>query len=217
MIIIMKQIAAVCFDFWGTLVEGGGQPQIDDLKRVLNAAKIDHKIFLQEIENNLLTHPWPLKKGIQRLANKLRLKNDNETIDKAYKSWWSYVKKAKPYPDSEKTLVNLKKMKIKIIIVSNTDFEAFGFKIKKLRWQKFFDQFFLSANLGILKPDVKFFQTVEGYLKVPKKQILMVDDSLYHGIYPARSFGWQALLIARNKPEKDPGKITDLKQIFNYI
>lgn len=212
----IKLVTVVCFDFWDTLVEGGGQPQINDLKRILGADKINSKKFLQEVEKCLLTHPWPLKKGIQYVAHALKLKTQPDIIEKAYQSWWSYVEKARPYPESQEVLLKLQKMKIKMIIVSNTDLEAFEFKIKKLRWQKYFDRCFLSANVGILKPDVTFFQTVKDYLGVPKKQIVMVDDSLYHGVCPVRAFGWQALWIARNKPGKDSGKITNLKEIFNY-
>lgn len=90
----MKQIKAICFDFWGTLVEAGGHKQINDLKKILG-------------------------------------------------------------------------------------------------WKKYFKKFFLSSDLGVLKPDIKILKAVEQYLNIPKQNILMVDDSLYHGVIPAKNFGWQ--------------------------
>ena len=191
----MKQIKAICFDFWGTLVEAGGHKQINDLKKNLGAKAIDEKSFLNQVELSLLTHPWSLKTGLKDLTKKLKLNTDRATIDRAYRSWWSHVKKSKPFPKSENILNKLNKQDIILVIISNTDREAFDYKIKTLGWKKYFKKFFLSCDLGVLKPDIKIFKAVEQYLNIPKQNILMVDDSLYHGIIPAKKLGWQGLLI----------------------
>ena len=191
----MEQIRAVCFDFWGTLVEPGGQKQIDDLQKILGASSIDKKSFLKQVELSLLIHPWPLKQGIKDLINNLKLTVDQLTINKAYRSWWNYVEKSKPYPESEDVLNKLNKQGIILVIISNTDREAFDYKIKTLGWKKYFKKFFLSSDLGVLKPDIRIFKAVEQYLNIPKGNIMMVDDSLYHGIIPAKNLGWKTLMI----------------------
>lgn len=219
------QISAICFDMWGTLCEGGGQKQWDDLQAILGANSVDKKTFLKLGEENLLMHPWPLRDGIKNLANKLTdIKHHSSSvilseakdliIEKAYNIWWEYVQKSKPYPEVEAVLDKLEQLKIRKFIISNTDVEAFDFKIKTLGWNKYFEKFFLSAEIGTLKPNIKIFQAVQDYLQLPKKQILMVDDSLQHGVSPARSFGWKALWIAREKNSINVEKIQNLREIF---
>jgi len=45
----------------------------------------------------------------------------------------------------------------------------------------------------------------------------MVDDSLNHGVIPARKFGWNALWVARGRKEKYTNKIDDLRGIFDFL
>lgn len=222
------KISAICFDMWGTLCEGGGQKQWDDLQGILGANSINKKIFLKLGEESLLMHRWPLRDGIKNLAKKVTdIKHLSSSvilnkvkdliIEKAFKSWWSYVQKAKPYPEVEEVLKRLKSKNLRLFIISNTDVEAFDFKIKSLGWKKYFEKFFLSAKIGVLKPNNKIFQTVQNYLPLPKNQILMVDDSLHHGVYSARAFGWNALWLARGRNEKDLEKIEDLSGIIRKL
>jgi len=202
---------------WGTLVEGGGQAQIDDLQRILGAQNIDGKKFLAQVEDSLLIHPWSLQEGVADLAKKLGLKTSQAAIKHGYRSWWGYVQKVKPFPETEAVLKKLTKIGLRKVVISNTDVPSFQFKIKKLGWQKFFEKFFLSAEIGLLKPHAKFFTTIEKYLKLPKKEILMVDDSLYHGVYPARVFGWKALWVARGKGGEDAERIENLRGILKFL
>ena len=39
----MKNTSAICFDMWGTLCEGGGQKQWDELQQILGADSIDKR------------------------------------------------------------------------------------------------------------------------------------------------------------------------------
>lgn len=195
----MRPIKAICFDFWGTLVEVSGRKQINDLKQILGAGIIDDKSFLKQVELSLLTRPWPLKKGIKDLAEKLKITVDKSTIDKACQSWWSYVEKSKPFPESEDVLDKLNRRGIILIIISNTDREAFDYKIKTLGWKKYFKKFFLSCDLGVLKPNIKIFKEAERFLNIPKQNILMIDDSLPHGITPTKKLSWQTFWINDKK------------------
>src|SRR3989338_4099643 len=212
-----SKISAVCFDMWGTLTEGGGQKQWDDLQEILGATHVDKKTFLKMGEESLLMHPWPLKDGIKNLAKKLKIKISENVVEKAYKNWWGYVQRSKPYLEVQEVLDKLEQYKIRKFIISNTDVEAFQFKIKTLGWEKYFEKFFLSAEIGVLKPHVKIFKTVQKYLSIPQRQTIMIDDSLYHGVLPARQFGWQALWVARGKKEKDEGRLENLSGIIEKL
>lgn len=215
----MKQnkFQAICFDMWGTLVEGGGGKEWTDLQQILRANSIDEKTFQTIGIKSLLSHPWLLRQGIRNLAKKLVLKINTETVEKAYKSWWSLVEKSKLYPETIPVLKKLKARRTRLIIISNTDSESFYFKIKKTGLDKYFERFFISGQIGKLKHEGRMFQLAQNYLSLPKDQILMVDDSLNHGVKPARQFGWTALWVARGKEGEEGFKINDLRGIFDFL
>lgn len=211
------KVNSICFDMWGTLVRGGGRAQIEELKRILGGQNIDENTFLKEIEQSLLTQPWTLEESISNLSRQLGLKVNEGVVKKGYESWWGYIQRSRPFPETEEVLVKLKRKNKRMIIVSNTDLLSIQFKLKKLGWNKYFERLFISAEMGILKPDIRMFEAAERYLGTSKKEILMVDDSLYHGVLPARQFGWQALWVARGKQGSGLGKIEDLKGVLEFL
>ncbi|MBI4226148.1 HAD family hydrolase, partial [Candidatus Roizmanbacteria bacterium] len=146
-----SKILAVCFDMWGTLCEGGAGREWVDLQQNLGALSVEKKTFYKLGLENLLLRPWPLCDGIRHLAHALNLKINNDTVEKAYKSWWQIVKKSKPYPETIEVLKKLKRMNLRLIIISNTDRESFYFKIKEFKLKKYFEKFFISAEIGSLK------------------------------------------------------------------
>ncbi len=210
-------ISAICFDMWGTLIKGGGVELWQELQIILNAQSISIRDFIKIGEKTTMIHPYSLKKGIEKFSDRLQIKIPQKNIKKAYNHWWSYVEIAHPYEEIESVLEKIHRMNVRTSIISNTDASSFNFVIKKFHWQKYFEKFFLSSEIGVLKPDVKIFSTVQEYLALPKEQIIMVDDSLTHGVYPARRFGWQVLWVARQKEGKDENRIEDLRGILDFL
>lgn len=212
-----SKISVVCFDMWGTLMKGGGIKLWQELQEILHAQDTAIKDFIKLGESTIMLHPYSLRKGLDKFALMLKTTASKMEIEKAFQLWWSYVEKARPYEEAESVLQKIKHLNIPAFILSNTDMSSFHFVIKKYNWLKYFEKFFLSAKFGVLKPNVKIFETVQNYLSLPQEQILMVDDSLHHGVLPARQFGWQALWVARGKEGKDKGRIEDLRGIFDFL
>lgn len=215
----MKQakIKAICFDMWGTLMKGGGAKLWEELQEILVAKNFLLKDFIRKGEEATMLHDYPLDRGLSLLALSLGRDIPNKIIKKAYRHWWSYVKIARPYNETEEVLKKLSKFEISLVVMSNTDLSSFNFVFAKFGFRKYFKKIFLSARLGILKPHKKMFQAVQDHLKLPKSVILMIDDSLQRGVYPAREFGWNAVWLARGKKDKDSGKIENLKEIFAFL
>lgn len=219
-----SKISAVCCDMWGTLCSGGGGREWENLQSNLGAGAVEKKTFYKLGLDNLLLHSLPLRDGIRHLAQKLNLKINNKIIERAYKSWWQIVEKSKPYPETIEVLKKLKRSGLQLIIISNTDSESFYFKIKQYNLNKYFEKFYISSEIGSLKHEGKMFELAQDYLSTPKNQVLIVDDSLDHGVIPARQFGWRALWVARGKKEKDrfnlpagEAGIEDLRSIFDFL
>ncbi len=202
---------------WGTLCEGGSGKEWIELKAILKANSVGIETFQKQGLVSLLKKPWSLREGIRHLAQRLNLKVSDKMLEKAYKSWWGLVLKSQPYPETIDVLKRLKQKQLRLVIISNTDSESFYFEMNRFNLHKYFEKFFLSAEIGVLKPNVKIFEAVQAYLTVPKSQVLMIDDSLYHGVLSVRKFGWQALWVARGKDGKDKARIEDLKGIFDFL
>ncbi len=211
------KIKAVCFDMWGTLMTGGGMKMWYDLQEIFSATNLEIREFITLGEKSVMIRPYTLKKGVTVFAHLINPKMTGSAINKAYNLWSFYLQKAIPYPETIGVLEKIHEMGVPLVIVSNTDMTAFNFVMKKFDIKKYFKKFFLSAQLGCLKPDLKIFRAAQDYLRLSKDQILMIDDSLLHGVLSAREFGWRALWVARGKPGIDPGKIENLDEIFNYL
>ena len=65
------------------------------------------------MSSSLLKHPWPLRKGIRHLSQRLNLKTTDEMIEKAYKTWWNLVLKSQPYPETIDVLEKLKQRQLR--------------------------------------------------------------------------------------------------------
>ena len=154
---------------------------------------------------------------MEELGQKLGLKFDLKTVKKAADCWRDWARILKPFPETGGVLKELKEKKVRMVIISNTDSFSMPLKIKSYGWDHFFEDYFLSTDYGVLKPHPKIFKAVEKHFEVSRKEILMVDDSLFHGVEPARKFGWQALWVARDKGGKDPEKIENLEGILQKV
>lgn len=212
-----NKIKAICFDMWGTLCSGGKGTEWKILQQKLAADSIEPKLFRNRGEEIFFTNNLTIKNGLLQLTESLNIKSNKKTFNSALRFWKSLARKSQPFPETAFVLKKLAESGLRLFVISNTDSEPFYFKMKEIAQNKYFEKFFLSSELGLLKPDVRIFQTVQKYIAFAKDQILMVDDSLYHGVLPARKFGWKALWLARDREGKDKYKINDLKGIFNFL
>jgi FMN phosphatase YigB (HAD superfamily) len=60
-----------------------------------------------------------------------------------------------------------------------------------------FDRIFLSSQFGIMKPDIRVFESVQRALDMPPDNILFVDDKS-DNVAQARSIGWTAIQFRSN-------------------
>src|SRR3989344_2517368 len=212
----MKQckIKAVCFDMWGTLCTGGKGNEWKILQQKLSADLIEPKLFRNRGEEIFFTRNLNVENGLLQLTESLNLKSNKKTFNSALRFWKSLARKSQPFPETAFVLKKLAELGLRLFVVSNTDSEPFYFKVNETALIKYFEKFFLSSELGLLKPDVRIFKTMQKYLAFSKDQILMVDDSLYHGVLPARKFGWKALWVSRKKTETNKFQIKSLEEIF---
>ena len=101
-------------------------------------------------------------------------------------------------PKVLKTLKKLKK-KYRLILLSNTDVKHVGFIKQKFPEIFFFDDYVLSYEVGLMKPDPRIYEIALEKAKARVGECLFIDD-LEENIEAAAEMGIQTILL---KPQID--------------
>jgi putative hydrolase of the HAD superfamily len=94
-------------------------------------------------------------------------------------------------PAARAVVEQVRAMRVLCYAASNQDNRRAAF-LKNLPWlQAIFDETFFSCDLGVMKPDARYFAIIERHAKLPPEQLLFVDDRL-ENVEGARQCGWAA-------------------------
>ena len=183
-------IKAVLFDFWGTLVYHRDDPSLVRLE--------------QTIEN----HPNLEKKAIQKIV--MEQPHSNQQIENelrenflwSKKEWKKVESFLNPfdvalYPDVIPTLMQLKKMNIKIGLISNTQSEGLIQAVQKCHLSKWINHYSWSFDVGATKPNRVIFDHALWGLKTKPSETLMVGDSLSTDMLGGKAAGLFTCLVDR--------------------
>jgi len=73
---------------------------------------------------------------------------------------------------------------------------------------------FCSADLGVQKPDRRFFELISDQLEIPAARLLMVGDHPVNDFDGAIAAGWQACLIDRRGRYSRPNRLRSLLELL---
>ncbi len=221
------RVKAVLFDLGGTLVYTTEIPEV--YKKILEAHGI--KRSLQEISR---AHEETEKHlDIQKLAvlfeeywiewnlhilKRLGIKENMRALAETIADrWWDYADVGL-YPDVEETLQQLRKMSLKIGIVTNGLESDYRTILQKVGLHDFFDVTVGIDTVGKMKPHRDIFLHALNRLEVSPSETLFVGDELEYDYEGARRVGLRPLLIDRdNVISSGVEKIKSLKEITNYL
>jgi putative hydrolase of the HAD superfamily len=116
------------------------------------------------------------------------------------------------YPDTPKTLGELRRRGVRTAIVSNCSYEA-GAVVHQLGLDRMVDELVLSCQVGVAKPQPAIFEVALARLGVPPESALFVDDRA-ENVESARRLGLQALLITRGDAAASPDSLRDLTPLL---
>lgn len=127
------------------------------------------------------------------------------------------------FNDDSYEIVKSLRGKVKQYVVSNGTITAQTKKLKLSELGELMDGIFLSEQLGVEKPDARFFEKVFAEIgPEDKKQVMIVGDSLTSDMQGGNNAG---ILTCWYNPEHNPVKgdlkidyeITDLHQIYDLL
>jgi len=99
------------------------------------------------------------------------------------------------YPDAIETISHFKKDGIRLALLTNGSSESQRGKIERFGLAPFFSYIFIEGELGIGKPDERFFRHALERLGVDPSEAWMVGDRLEHDVKPAQKLGIYAIWV----------------------
>ena len=205
----------IIFDLWGTLISS---PLIESSDEIVKALNLKGK---EEFWNKFgIVSIKPIEtldeviKGFCKAAGREDKLNFVKEILKDIEN------KIKVFDDVVPTLSLLRKKKIKLGLITNTDKPSFLLATEKLNFERFFDVTTTSFEVGLLKPHTQIFSLTVDKLGLEFSDCIIVGDNLEDDILPAKKLGMLTVLISRKnnykeKPENVDYLIKNLSGLLN--
>lgn len=133
------------------------------------------------------------------------------------------------HKDAKEALYELKKQGYIVILVADGQDQSFKNIFNKIGFLKEFDGFVVSDNVGVLKPDIKMFETAFNLIPAElrkKENIVMIGNNLRRDIVGANNFGITSIWMnwstryyheIENEIEKPDYEIKSPKEIIGLI
>lgn len=215
----------IFFDIGGTLI---GSPDLfyyiaskyengdkDKISKVIRE-KYD-EIYANKDESAFKSVNDILKIVLKEVAVDMKLEDLSSFSHEYYENF--YFKKAYLYDDVLECLTELKKKKVKLIVLSDSDSDILIGELKKLDIYKYFDGFVISGDVNAYKPADKIINTALNFCNVRTKQMFMVGNSDMD-ILSAEKMKATSILINRRGKKinyKSEYTITSLNELIKII
>nr|OQO24866.1 hypothetical protein B0A51_07864 [Rachicladosporium sp. CCFEE 5018] len=209
-----RQLKALSFDIYGTLIDWNGGMRVSSRNTALGP-------YLPEDDDKLLErlyfHTTPVERehptmkksdinaeGLRRYATALNLvatgKLTQQQVEEAAIKHGSTIGS---YPAFEDTVDAIKRLAkhYKLIPISNVDHESFNGTLSGPLTGCKFDAWYIAEDIGSYKPDLKNFHYLLGHVKsefgAEKGELLHAAQSIFHDQEPAREVGLQSVWVDR--------------------
>jgi len=218
---------AVLFDLGNTLVY---QQPYEPFQRILQTNGVSRSIeeireafekccreFDVEKHESLSSHEFYARWN-KVILKHLRITRSVRRLAEEIDRQWFNFSKIYVYPEVKDVLRRLKKMKLKLGVVTGgyeLDIEKI---LSKAGLEGFFDVCVGADTVGKRKPSPEAFKHVLRRLGVKPKEAIFVGDSLERDYFGAQKVGMKAVLIQREcKPIGGVTAITSLREIFDVL
>lgn len=222
-------LKAVLFDLGGTLVKTASPPEI--IRRILekygfNRRIEDIAVAHQKAEESMSPEDYRLPyyefwiKWNKRILKALQISEKADFLAKVLvDEWWDNAN-VELYSDVEETLEKLRRMGLKLGIITNAFKKDIDEIFARANLPNFFDVAVGIDTIGKPKPDPQVFLYAVRELNIKPHESLFIGDSLENDYFGAVKAGLKAVLIDRASAINDrPGliKISDLRELIKLV
>jgi len=235
---------AIGFDWAYTLVDLGREDDRKPLKKVFSFLDqknislpdfeefldMNRKIFRPMIEKSRITHQEArFEVALQKLMSHFEISlSDEITLNKLLEVYYLEVYlERKVYPDVVSVLSSLKKMGVRMGIISNTTNPIFMKERERQATglKPFFEFAIYSSDTPYRKPHPSIFESAVVYLGINPKEILFVGDSISMDVVGAQGIGMKSAWLNRDgknlptdiNPDYELHSLEDLLRIYLKI
>ncbi len=203
-------IEAVVFDLYGTLIyiHGSSKPT----QRMFEELGLWTEEELAAAKDIALTQSFD---NLAQLAEKVRpgCCIETETYELAVRE---EAGKTSLFPESLDVLECLKEKGLRIGLISNIS-SSYRRTFFDLGLAERVDEYILSCDVGVKKPDPKIYQSMSSKLKLPERSILMVGDSYRCDFVGPKKAGMQAVWLNRSHSTDSKKIISSLEGIYRSL
>jgi len=222
-------LKAVLFDLGGTLVKTASPPEI--IRRILRKYGIDRRIedialAHQEAEESMLPEDYKLPyyefwvKWNKKILGALQISEKVDFLARVLvDEWWDNAD-VELYPDVREVLEKLRKMGLKLGIITNAFKKDIEEIFARVNLPNFFDVTVGIDVIGKPKPNSQIFLYAIKKLNVKPYEAVFVGDSLENDYFGALKAGLKAVLIDRSSAidnRADLTKINDLRGLTKFV
>lgn len=227
----MKQYKHLIFDLDDTLLDFQDNER-NSLKVIFKKYNItfDEKSFNQyksinrgfwsQIEQGTIEKEEALTKRFEEFFALYGYDVKGEIVEKEYQN--CLTKGQKTIPKAMETLMELKNRGYKIFAGTNGIGKTQKQRLKDSKMVYLFDDIFISEEMGVEKPNSKFFEMIfDKYDFMKKEDTLMIGDSLASDIKGSNNFGidcvWFNPLDKKPNDIKPTYEISDISELLSML
>ncbi|MCH1965146.1 YjjG family noncanonical pyrimidine nucleotidase [Paraclostridium sordellii] len=179
-------------------------------EKSINEYKAINRSFWSQIEQGTINKEEALNKRFEEFFALYGYNVQGEVIEKEYQNCLN--KGHKTIPKAMETLMDLRIRGYKIFAGTNGVGKTQNQRLKDSKLIDFFDDVFISEEMGVEKPNSKFFEIIfNKYDFMKKEETLMIGDSLASDIKGANNFGIDSMWF--NSLNKECGEIKPTYEI----
>lgn len=126
----------------------------------------------------------------------------------------SFEHKIRPYPEVPKVLDRLRQRGFRLIVVTNAGREFAELELEKANIKKYFNRVFSStSDFGVVKKNVKLYQTVCDMLGVSPQEMIHVGDDWKFDFHVPNGLGILAFYLDRTGEQQGEFVIHSLEEL----
>ena len=185
-------------------------------KRFFTLYNQARKLTHQQLKHTAASHNRLLY--FQKIFEALKLSANPRQLDEIEDLFWQEAnKKLKLYPDVKATLIKIKKLGLKICLVSDLTAETQMEKLRKLRLNNLIDFIVTSEETGADKPDPKNFQLALKKSGARPNEAIMLGDDYVKDILGAKKLTIETIHYGTTKAPKADHQIRAFKELLPII
>ena len=220
----MKNIKVIIFDAYGTLFDVNSAAE-----KCKNKIGAKWEVFANYWRTTQLEYTW-LRSLMNRHKDFWQVTEDS--LDKSMKLYaidpsmknelLNLYKKLSPFSEVRNVLMDLKKKKFKLAILSNGTPDLLKDLVKNNNFDYIFDDIFSIEQVGVYKPDSKVYDLPIKKYKINKKEVAFLSANTWD-VSGGGNFGYNSIWVNRNNnifdnlDYKPKNEIKNLKELINIV